>query len=169
MGGGAVGRDAVAMTGPERRLRLLGELPRKLASAPLFWWASALSAPPIALAAAAAGFGMATADPWRDIAAITLWSIAEEVVFRGALQPALAHAFARRLARALLTPANFVTSIVFAGFHLWRHSIAAALAVFPVSLVFGRARELSGRTWPAAVLHVVFNLLLYAASALLDR
>ena len=140
-----------------------------LASAPLFWWACALSAPPIALAAAAAGFGMATADPRRDIAAIALWSIAEEIVFRGTLQPALAHAFARRLPMALLTPANLVTSVAFAAFHLWRHSIAAALPVFPVSLVFGRARELSGRIWPAAVFHVVFNLLLYAASVLLAR
>ncbi len=148
-------------------MRLPSALPRTLASTPVFWWACALSAPPIAFAAAAAGLGMATPDPPRDIATIALWSIAEEIVFRGALQPALAHAFARRFPVALLTPANLVTSIVFAAFHLWRHSIAAALAVFPVSIVFGRARELSGRVWPAAVLHVVFNLLLYAASALL--
>ena len=151
-------------------MSLPGALLRTLASAPVFWWACALSAPPIALAAAAAGLGMATPDPPRDIAAIALWSIAEEIVFRGALQPALARAFARHFPAApaaILTPANLVTSIVFAAFHLWRHSMAAALAVFPVSIVFGRARELSGRVWPAAVLHVVFNLLLYAASALL--
>src|SRR5204863_7079027 len=91
-----------------------------------------------------------------------------EIVFRGALQPALARAFAGRVATpapaAWLTPANLATSVVFAALHLWRHPWPVALGVFPVSLVYGKARELSGRWWPAAVLHLFFNLLLYAAS-----
>jgi len=136
-----------------------------------FWWACALGAPPIAYAVAAAGYPMAARDPLRDLAVIALGSVAEEIVFRGALQPALARAFARRPGShwraALLTPANLVTSLVFAAFHLWRHPLAVAIGVFPVSLVYGKARELSGRWWPAALLHLWFNLLLYAASWLL--
>ena len=138
----------------------------------VFWSLCVLAAPPIAFATAAAGFGMSVGEPLRDVALIVLASIAEEIVFRGALQPALATWLERRGGRAgrsaaLPTPANAATSLLFAAFHLWGHPLAVAAAVFPVSLVFGRARELSGRTWPAAALHLYFNLLLYAASALL--
>ena len=78
-----------------------------------FWWACAIAAPPIAFAVAAAGFAMATTDPLRDIAVIGLVSVAEEIVFRGALQPALDRAFAGRLPSrwqaSFLTPANLAT------------------------------------------------------------
>lgn len=138
-----------------------------------FWWACAIAAPPIAFAVAVAGFAMETTDPLRDVALIALASIVEEIVFRGALQPALDRAFAGRLPgrwqAGVLTPANLVTSTVFAAFHLWRHPLVVAVGVFPVSLVYGRARELSGRWWPAALLHLAFNLLLYAASWWLAR
>jgi membrane protease YdiL (CAAX protease family) len=145
---------------------------RPAAAARAFWWICALAAPPIACAVAAAGYPMATSDPLRDLTAIALWSVAEEIVFRGALQPALARAlegrlWPRRRDALLLTPANFLTSLVFAAFHLWRHPLAVAIGVFPVSLVYGKARELSGRWWPAALLHLHFNALLYAASWLL--
>jgi membrane protease YdiL (CAAX protease family) len=137
----------------------------------MLWWLCAAGAPPIAYAAAAAGYRIAITDPLRDLALIALASIAEEIVFRGAVQPALAAWFARRSAhgsgRPLLTKENAATSLMFAAFHLWGHPLVVAAAVFPISLVYGRARELSGRTWPAAALHVYFNLLLYAASWLL--
>lgn len=138
----------------------------------VFWSLCVLTALPIAFATAAAGFGMRVAEPLRDIALIVLASVAEEIVFRGALQPALArwldrHAATTWRARGPLTLANAATSLLFAAFHLWGHPLAVAAAVFPVSLVLGRARELSGRTWPAAALHVYFNLLLYACSVLL--
>ena len=114
------------------------------------------------------GAGMATPDPLRDIAVLCLASIAEEIVFRGAFQPGLSRLLGRR-DRLLpgLTAANLLASIVFAMAHVWRHPPLLALAVFPVSLVLGLAREQSGRVWPAAVLHLYFNLLLYGASALL--
>jgi membrane protease YdiL (CAAX protease family) len=132
-------------------------------SAALFCAAAAIVAVPIAYATAASGYGVAVLDPARDLAAIALWSVAEEIVFRGALQPALARRFERG-ASAWLTPANALTSVLFAALHLWRHPIVVAVLVFPVSLVYGRARELTGRTWPAALLHALFNGLLYAAS-----
>jgi membrane protease YdiL (CAAX protease family) len=144
---------------------------RPAAAARAFWWTCALTAPPIACAVAAAGYPMATPDPLRDLTAIALWSVAEEIVFRGALQPALARALERRFGArgntGWLTPANLLTSALFAAFHLWRHPLAVAIGVFPVSLVYGKARELSGLWWPAAVLHLWFNVLLYAASGLL--
>ncbi len=138
------------------------------ASLGVLFAASALAAPPIAWGAVLLGLGMATRDPARDIALLVLWSIAEEIVFRGGLQPAVARALVARglrdqLSRHLST-SNLLVSTVFAMAHLWGHPPLAALAVWPVSLVYGLAREASGRVWPPAVLHVAFNLLLYGAS-----
>ncbi len=135
-----------------------------------FWWTCALAAPPVAFAAASMGGGMATHEPVRDLAVLCLASVAEEIVFRGAVQPGLAHWFGRKGWRDALLPwltaSNVVTSVVFAAAHLWRHPPLAALAVLPVSLVYGIARERSGRIWPPALLHAYFNLLLYGASML---
>ena len=140
------------------------------AGARWFWWSCALGAAPVAFAVAAVGYSVATANPPRDLAMLTLWSVLEEIAFRGLLQPALARAFERRqmpMGGSPLTPANVVTSALFAAFHLWRHPLAVALGVFPVSLIYGKARELSGHWWPAALLHAGFNVALYAASWLL--
>src|SRR6187455_2928970 len=103
-----------------------------------FWWACAIAAPPIAFAVAVAGFAMETTDPLRDVALIAFASIVEEIVFRGALQPALDRAFAGRLPgrwqAGVLTPANLVTSTVFAAFHLWRHPLVVAGRLAPPRL-----------------------------------
>ena len=128
-----------------------------------FCVATAFAALPVAYGVAAAGYGVATHNPLRDLAAIALWSVAEEIVFRGALQPAIARVIPLG-AVAWVSPANALTSLVFAALHLWRHPPLVAVFIFPVSLVYGRARELSGRVWPAALLHLTFNGFLYAAS-----
>jgi len=128
-----------------------------------FWWACLLAAPPLAWAIAAAGFPMPVRDPVRDLAALVAWSVAEEIVFRGALQPLLAR-WLGRAASGPITLANVATSLVFAALHAWRHGPLVALGVFPVSLVYGYARDRTGRVAPAALLHVGFNALLYAAS-----
>jgi membrane protease YdiL (CAAX protease family) len=137
--------------------------PRPVVSAVVFCTAAAVVAIPVAWVVAAAGFGMAIGEPKRDLISLALWSVGEEIVFRGALQPTLA----RRIdggATLGITHANAVTSVVFAALHVWRHPLLVAILVFPVSLVYGKARELSGRVWPAALLHVTFNACLYASS-----
>ncbi len=132
-------------------------------SAAPFIGLSAAVAVPIAIVVAAAGFGMSTRDPVRDLAVIALWSVTEEIVFRGGLQPWFERVTKPGPSR-WITPANVLTSMLFAALHLWRHPVAVAVLVFPVSLVYGRARELSNRVWPAALLHLWFNGSLYAAS-----
>jgi membrane protease YdiL (CAAX protease family) len=136
---------------------------------PAFGWACALAGVPVAWAVAAAGYAMPLHEAWRDLAALVAWSVAEEIVFRGGLQPLLARAFGHRGAQSPITPANLATSLLFALAHLWRHGPALALGVFPVSLVYGITRERSGRLAPAVLLHVWFNVLLYAASWRLAR
>ena len=95
-----------------------------------------------------------------------LWSVAEEIVFRAWMQPALLRFAPMRVATFSITRANALTSLLFAALHAWRHPVVVALAIFPVSLMLGQARDKSGRVGPAALLHVYFNLLLYGATLL---
>ena len=132
-----------------------------------FWWACAIGAPCVALATAALGFGIAPHDLASDIASLALWSVTEEIVFRAGVQPALLRFASMRVSTLSITRANALTSLLFAALHAWRHPVVVALAIFPVSLVLGRAREKSGRAAPAALLHVYFNLLLYGATLLI--
>ncbi|MBL8289501.1 MAG: CPBP family intramembrane metalloprotease [Rubrivivax sp.] len=134
----------------------------------------ALGAVPVAWAAAALGAGIVASDwPLRDVAGLVLWSVSEEVVFRGGIQTALARVPAiakRHLAgpggsAGTVTLANALTSVLFATAHLWHKSALVAAAVFPVSLVLGASLERTGLLRVPAALHTWFNLLLYAASA----
>lgn len=129
-------------------------------------WLCVLAAPPLAWLTASLGFGLSLVDPWRDGAVLALASIAEEIVFRGGVQTLLLRWPAMCTTTLAVSGANVVTSVLFAAFHLWRHPLAVALGVLPVSLVLGHVREASGRTWPAALLHVWFNALLCAATLL---
>ena len=131
-----------------------------------FVWLCVLAAPPLAWIAARLGFGLTLADPWREGAVLLIASVAEEIVFRGGVQTALLRWPALRATTLSVSHANVVTSLLFAAFHLWRHPLAVALGVFPVSLALGHVREASGRVWPAAFLHVVFNASLCAATLL---
>lgn len=133
----------------------------------------ALGAVPVAWAAAAFGLGIVTsASPLADLAVLVLWSVGEEVVFRGGIQAALAKvpAIARRRLcwlrwpAATVTLANALTSVVFAAAHLWHKPAVVAAAVLPVSLVLGASLERSGHLRVPVALHTWFNLLLYVAS-----
>lgn len=134
----------------------------------VFWFGSVLIAPPVAWIVAAAGYGLARGDPWHDLAYLGLWSVAEEVVFRGGLQRALLPKLAARAGG--ISAANLGASLLFACAHLWTHPALVALGVLPVSLVLGAAYERSGRRLVAPIaLHLYFNGLLYASTWLLGR
>ena len=130
-----------------------------------FWWACTLATPPLAALAARLGFGVAFDAPWRMLALLMLASIAEEIVFRGGLQRRLLGSAAGRASWQSISGANALTSTLFAIAHLWNHPPLAALGVLPVSLLLGWAYERSGRRLaPPIVLHLWFNLMLFAAS-----
>ena len=135
-------------------------------------------APPLAWVVAGRGYGMAAVDPVGDLSSLALWSVAEEVVFRGLLQRALLHyrSLAPRAPAGTLrtlagiSMANAIASLLFAAAHLWAHPPLAALGVLPVSLVLGAAFERSGERLAApAALHVYFNFALYGCSFVLAR
>ena len=89
--------------------------------------------------------------------AFVLWQpLLEEWVFRGLLQGELS----RRLgawAVAGISPANVVTTVCFVIAHLFHQPLAWALAVALPSLVLGYLRDRLDSTWPAAMLHSIYN------------
>ncbi len=134
-----------------------------------------VASPGIAWLAASYGLGLPTSDPLRDLPLLVIAAAAEEIVFRGGLHVALAQRswgqvhwkpFVRQPWLSL-SSANVLTGVIFALMHLWRHPAPAALAVFPVSLLLGLSFEWSGRLRVPVLLHLWFNLSLWAASFLM--
>ncbi len=154
-------------------------------TSPRAWCAVALAALPVAWLLARSGHGMVVQQPWRDAPWLLVLALSEEIIFRGGLQAALMRYWPGRTAtppvdgvdslphrllhRTGLSRANLLASLAFSAAHLWAHTPAHALAVFPVSLLLGIAYERSGRLWLPAALHAWFNLVLYAASLWLLR
>ncbi len=134
----------------------------------LFWVAIGIGALPLALLLARLGFAISVREPVVQVPMVILIAIAEEVVFRGGLQDFLARLGRRPMQLRFLGLSfpNLVTSAAFGATHLLAHSPAHALAVVPVSLLLGLARERSGGLLLPVALHAEFNLALYVASAM---
>ncbi len=131
---------------------------------PRWCWASAAVALPVAWGLAHLGHGMVTTHPWRDLPWLLALAVAEEVVFRGGLQAALVRRPGLAANWRGLSGANLLASLTFSAAHLWPHPPLVAAGVFPVSLLLGASFERSGRLRVPIVLHLWFNLALYAAS-----
>ena len=128
------------------------------------WWICAIGAPVLAWFVAKAGYGIAIASPWPDLAVLAVTSVLEEVVFRGGLQPLLRR-WQPLAATQPVSGANLLTSVAFAALHLWHHPALAALGVLPVSLLLGWIYERSGeRLLPPVLLHLYFNAALVLSS-----
>ena len=128
------------------------------------WWTCAVGAPVVAWLVAKAGYGIAVASPWPDLAVLALASVLEEIVFRGGLQ-SLLRRWRPLAATRPISGANLLTSVAFAAFHLWHHPALAALGVLPVSLLLGWVYERSGeRLLPPVLLHLYFNAALVLSS-----
>jgi len=85
-----------------------------------------------------------------------LYPVAEEIVFRGLLQE-LVRDHLSRARFGLLSVANVVTSLLFAGAHFIYHPpLAAALVFFP-SLVFGLFKERTDALIAPILLHAFYN------------
>lgn len=134
------------------------------AGTPRWCWAVAVLAPPVAWGLVRLGHGMATPQPWRDLPWLVLLAAAEEAVFRGGLQAALAQRPAFTVRRLGMSGANLLASLAFSAAHLWAHTPLQAAAVFPVSLLLGASFEQSRRLRVPIALHLWFNVTLYAVS-----
>ena len=87
---------------------------------------------------------------------ILAYPIAEEILFRGVMQPAID---ARITVRALpgISAANWLTSMAFGAVHLIAHSPAHAFATIFPSLVFGFLRDRHRSIVPGLLLHIWYN------------
>ena len=97
------------------------------------------------------------ADPAGFFGLAVAWPLAEEGLFRGVIQPALARTRGGAREAWGVTTANAATSVLFAVAHLLAHAPAWAAATFVPSLVFGYFRDRYGSIWPGAALHVFYN------------
>jgi len=85
--------------------------------------------------------------------------VLEEIVFRGGLQTFLKEkpVFSKNLGGGI-SLANVLTSLVFAGFHVFRQPVAWAASIFLPSLVFGWALDRTRSVIPSMLLHAWYNL-----------
>lgn len=132
--------------------------------APRWCWVVAVGALPMAWVLARLGHGMATGQALSELPWLALLAAAEELVFRGGLQTALAQRPALARCRFGLSGANLLASLAFAAAHLWAHTPLQAAGMLPVSLLLGAGFEQSGRLRVPIAMHAWFNLALYAAS-----
>jgi membrane protease YdiL (CAAX protease family) len=95
--------------------------------------------------------------PGRFIGLVLIWPVMEEVIFRGALQPALAGRPWGQRSLAGLTAANGVTSLIFAAAHFFSHPPLWAILVLIPSLIFGYFRDRHNSLLSPMVLHVAYN------------
>lgn len=91
--------------------------------------------------------------------------IAEEILFRGFLQGGLLKRDWFAQISTGFSRANWLTSIAFAGAHIWQHPLVLIPGYFGVSMVLGYFRERYGGLLVPVLLHCYYNLglLLFAA------
>ncbi|MGA7801275.1 MAG: JDVT-CTERM system glutamic-type intramembrane protease [Gammaproteobacteria bacterium] len=122
-----------------------------LGAAPLFWAALLAFVPhePLQLS-------WPLHAPLAFLLPALVYPIAEEIIFRGALQEWLGdHLPDRPLGPVSL--ANLVTSVVFTSLHFIHHPPFWAAMVFVPSLVFGYFKDRTGALQAPIVLHVFYN------------
>jgi hypothetical protein len=126
----------------------------------LFWLAMAVG--PVFWALLALGGGETVAPGWIGerpgtfLTLALLYPVAEEIVFRGLLQEALASRLPPyRLGP--LTAANLTTSALFSGLHALTHPPLWAAGVFVPSLLFGFMKERHASLAAPVTLHAFYN------------
>lgn len=122
-----------------------------LAAAPFFWLLLYLLARP------SVDWGWPLNRPAAFLLPVLVYPLLEEAAFRGWLQGLLFKKTWGRKARAGISQANLVTSLVFVACHFLYHPPLWAAAVFVPSLLFGYFRDLSGSITPSIILHVFYN------------
>lgn len=96
-------------------------------------------------------------DVWQFLQVGLIYPVLEEVVFRGGLQSVILASRIKVLKFAGLSAANVLTSLVFAGMHLFSQDLVWACLIFFPSLVFGYFYDRYGRLLPSIVLHAFYN------------
>lgn len=89
---------------------------------------------------------------------IVLYPVLEEVLFRGVIQGQLIQKNWAKQTFSGFSYANWLTSLLFVGLHLFYHQPLWAISVILPSLLFGHFRDYYHSILPAIILHASFNL-----------
>ena len=84
-----------------------------------------------------------------------LYPIAEEVLFRGLIQPFLSQRLSAKT--SIISASNMITSALFSAAHLINHPPIWALATFIPSLIFGYTQERYKSLNAPIILHCSYN------------
>jgi membrane protease YdiL (CAAX protease family) len=95
-------------------------------------------------------------------------AVAEEVIFRGAIQGWLLRKEGLRSRLIGVSRANWLTSLLFAAAHVWQHPLLLLPGYLVVSLVLGYFRERYNGILVPVALHAWYNLALLFLSGLLS-
>ena len=95
-------------------------------------------------------------DPLRFGLLVAVFPVLEEIVFRGLIQEWLAKHLSQRI--GILSLANVVTSLAFAGLHLVHQSLMWSGLIFFPSLIFGFSKERYQTLCAPILLHSWYNL-----------
>jgi len=96
---------------------------------------------------------------WRELLwLVVLYPVIEEWIFRGLLQPWLLISAYGRTRCCGLSMANVMVTLLFAGLHLFTHSVGWALLVIIPSLIYGWFRDRYNSIIPGTLLHCGYNL-----------
>lgn len=97
-----------------------------------------------------------TTDYSRLFVAVLLYPFLEEIVFRGAIQGAIANIYRKDVFFGI-SAANIATSVLFSGLHFFHHPMLWSIAVFVPSICFGYFREKYNHLVSPIILHMFYN------------
>lgn len=128
-----------------------------------FLWAMAVAVPAACAFALAAHFGVAGRVPSNLLMFLLVYPVLEELVFRGLVLGALRrYPVLARMYGPGISAGNVITAAWFAMAHLVRTPWPWALATFVPGLIFGWSRERHGALLPPVLLHITYNLAVWA-------
>ena len=120
------------------------------------FWVAVAAGPLVSL-----GYAYALGRIDREVSwflSLLFYPVIEELTFRGVILGYLLQYPRLQKHDHIVSPANIITSILFASIHFVHHDPITAVGVFFPSLVFGYFREVAGSVLVSIGLHMYYNL-----------
>lgn len=97
---------------------------------------------------------------WKLWVSLVIWQpVVEEILFRGIIQGQLIKSAWGKRSWLKISAANFITSILFVGFHMVNNPPLFSLVVIVPSLLLGYFRDSCSSVYPSILMHSAFNAL----------
>jgi membrane protease YdiL (CAAX protease family) len=97
---------------------------------------------------------------WKLWVSLVIWQpVVEEILFRGIIQGQLLKPAWGQRSWMKISAANFLTSILFVGFHMVNNPPLFSITVIVPSLLLGYFRDSCSSVYPSILMHSAFNAL----------